>query len=329
MSFNLYKRKGSAYWQFDYSPPGRERIQRSTRTTDKSLAEQLAAKWCKEVWEQDQLDKKPKHLWQEAVLRYSKEKSHKKGFIRDLSRLRWLKEHLTNIPLSEITEDVIYEIMDEKEGAKPATINRYLNLIKAILNKAYKEWKWIDSIPYIRKRDGETKRERYLTKEEFKKLVIAAPPHFKPIIKFAVLTGLRKSNILNLQWKQIDLSKSHLWINASDIKTSNALAMSLPPEAVNILLEQKGKHPQFVFTYEGAPLTCIHHHTWKKMLVRAGITDLRFHDLRHTFATWLRLNSVPLDVIQLLGGWKSESMVKRYAHFDAAFLEHYTKKIKL
>ena len=75
-----------------------------------------------------------------------------------------------------------------------------------------------------------------------------------------------------------------------------------------------GKHPVRVFTYNGRPITQTNTRAWRKALIRAGIEDFRWHDLRHTWASWLAQGGVPLNVIQEMGAWESTEMVKRYAH---------------
>jgi hypothetical protein len=78
--------------------------------------------------------------------------------------------------------------------------------------------------------------------------------------------------------------------------------------------KRKGDHPTNVFTYEGKPIVQVNTKAWRNALQRAGIFDFRWHDLRHTFATWHREAGTPTHELQRLGGWKTQSMVERYAH---------------
>lgn len=82
-----------------------------------------------------------------------------------------------------------------------------------------------------------------------------------------------------------------------------------------------------MFTYKGRPLTQVNTKHWRAALKRAGITNFRWHDLRHTWASWLRQNDVPTWVLQELGGWKSETMVRRYAHMSVSHLQPYADKL--
>ncbi len=91
--------------------------------------------------------------------------------------------------------------------------------------------------------------------------------------------------------------------------------------APEVLERQNGKHRTRVFTYRGRPVNSANTKTWRKALKAAGIRDFRWHDLRHTWATWLRQADVPTWVLQELGGWKSEAMVRRYAHMSVKHLQ--------
>src|SRR3546814_3942791 len=86
-----------------------------------------------------------------------------------------------------------------------------------------------------------------------------------------------------------------------------------------------GKHPTHVFTYRGNPLRSANTRKWRAALKTYGIEDFRWHDLRHTWASWLRRNDVPTWVLQELGGWKSESTVRRYAHMSVKHLQPYSE----
>ncbi|WP_322469140.1 site-specific integrase [Hydrogenophaga sp. SNF1] len=93
-----------------------------------------------------------------------------------------------------------------------------------------------------------------------------------------------------------------------------AHAVPLNEIAVEVLKRQLGRHDSYVFTYQGHPIANVSTKAWWAALKRAGIEDFRWHDLRHTFATWHRQAGTPTHELQKLGGWKTLSMVERYAH---------------
>ena len=93
--------------------------------------------------------------------------------------------------------------------------------------------------------------------------------------------------------------------------------------AMEVVQRQKGKHFVKVFTYEGEPVRQVSTKAWYKALKRAGIEDFRWHDLRHTWASWHGQGGTPLFALQELAGWETEKMVRRYAHLAAEHLAVY------
>ncbi len=140
---------------------------------------------------------------------------------------------------------------------------------------------------------------------------------------FALATGLRQGNIKSLTWDQVDFPRRIVTIEHGDTKNNEALGVPLNDLAISVLQRQMGKQCEYVFTYAGRPIGQVNTKHWRAALKRAGITDFRWHDLRHTWASWLRQNDVPTWVLQELGGWKSEAMVRRYAHMSVKHLQPY------
>lgn len=112
-----------------------------------------------------------------------------------------------------------------------------------------------------------------------------------------------------------------------DTKNNEALGVPLNDLAISVLQRQMGKQCEHVFTYAGRPIGQVNTKHWRAALKRAGITDFRWHDLRHTWASWLRQSDVPTWVLQELGGWKSVSMVRRYAHMSVKHLQTYADQL--
>lgn len=134
------------------------------------------------------------------------------------------------------------------------------------------------------------------------------------LVKFSLSTGLRKRNVTDLEWSQVDLQRNVAWIHADQAQARKSIHISLNATAMEVLRKQVGKHSLRVFTYQGKPIIQVNTRAWRKALRRAGIEDFRWHDLRHTWASWLTQKGVPLNVIQEMGAWESTEMVKRYAH---------------
>jgi integrase len=195
-----------------------------------------------------------------------------------------------------------------------------LLLIRAILRKAALDWEWIDKAPKVRLYQETKRRVRWITPEQANRLLAELPEHQRDVVLFALATGLRQSNVVGLTWQQVDLTRQTAWIPGDEAKGKEDIHVSLSSLSVELLQRQVGKHQERVFTYAGKPVTWVNTRAWKLALKRAGIEDFRWHDLRHTWASWLVQNGTPLYDLQEMGGWKSSEMVRRYAHFPSANL---------
>jgi integrase len=172
-----------------------------------------------------------------------------------------------------------------------------------------------------------TRRVRFLTREEADKLLAESPAHLADMAAFSLATGLRRSNVTGLQWTQVELVRRLAWIHPDQAKARKAIAVPLNAEAVLIIRRRAGKHPTHVFSYLGKPIRQVSTKAWYGALARAGIRDFRWHDLRHTWASWHVQNGTPLHALQELGGWESPEMVRRYAHFSAEHLAPYADRL--
>jgi integrase len=208
-----------------------------------------------------------------------------------------------------------------------ATVYRFLEVLRAILRKAVNEWEWIDKAPYIRMLKEPTRRIRYLTHNEAERLIAVLPVHMADMVAFTLATGLRRANVTGLEWSQVDLTRRVAWIHPDQAKARRAIAVPLNAEAVILIRKQIGKHAKYVFTYNGNRITQTSTKTWYKGLEAVGIEDFRWHDLRHTWASWHVQNGTPLFALQELGGWESPEMVQRYAHLSAEHLAPYAEKL--
>jgi len=320
---SIYKR-GKTWW-VQFTTPDGKRIQQTAGTKIKREAQELHDKLKAEAWRVKNLGSKPRHTWQEAVIRWLSEQSHKKSIRDDKKHLRWLNTYLHDKALIEINKNIIDELKQEKleTGVKNATVNRMLALVRSILNRAKDEWEWIDNSPTIRLLPEAERRVRWLTKIEADRLLKELPNHLEAMARFALSTGLRESNITGLLWDQVDMQRHCAWIYADQAKAKKAIAVPLNDDAINVIRKEIGNNKTHVFTYKGKSVSRANNHAWQKALVRAGIKDFRWHDLRHTWASWHVQNGTPIHVLQELGGWADLSMVLRYAHLSGEHLREY------
>ncbi len=179
------------------------------------------------------------------------------------------------------------------------------------------------------------------------------PGHLEDLAAFSLATGLRQANVTELEWSQVDLERRVAWIHPDQAKAKKAITVPMNDHAVVVLRRQIGKHPVRIFTYKGKPVAEANTKSWRKALDRTGIRpyddgllpsnkrkryptrnpdeykyqDFRWHDLRHTWASWHVQAGTPLHVLQELGGWASPEMVQRYAHLSAGHLADYANNI--
>lgn len=271
---------------------------------------------------------KPDYSWNDAVVRWVEETAHKATQHDDLVHLRWLDRHFHGVSLSSISRDSLDNVVKArlKEGVANGTVNRMLAVIRAILRKAAFDWEWMDRVPKIKLLPEPKRRIRWITREEAEKLISELPAHLVPMVRFSLETGLRQANVTGLQWSQVDLPNRRAWIHPDQAKAKRAIPIPLSPSAMVVLREQVGKHPEQVFTFKGNPVVQVNTKAWREALKRAGIENFRWHDLRHTWATWHVQAGTPLHVLQELGGWESIEMVRRYAHFSADHLAEYADR---
>ncbi|HXY06111.1 MAG TPA: site-specific integrase [Burkholderiaceae bacterium] len=321
-------KRGSTWW-IDVTTPNGERIRRSTGTSDKALAKQYHDQFKVDLWRVAKLGERPRKTWNDAVVRWLKEKSHKATAKEDVGKLKWLDAFLREKCLDQIGCTIIDRITDAKlaQGHSNATVNRTLELVRAILRKCVREWEWLERAPSVRMLKEPTRRIRFLTREEADRLLAELPEHIADMAAFSLATGLRAANVTGLQWEQVDLARRLAWIHPDQAKARRAIAVPLNAEAVLLVRKQEGKHATHVFSFKGRPVTQLSTKAWYAALERAGISDFRWHDLRDTSASWHVQGGTPLFALQELGGWESAEMVRRYAHLAADHLAPYAERL--
>ena len=351
----LYQRGKRGTWWVDLGDIAGQRARRSTGTTDHEAAKEYAATLARDLWRVRRLGETPRVTWDQAVLAWLEEHQHRRS-IEEIKRvLRWLSAHLRGKPLTEITDQVIRTVAKARREqavnqraidraiaaerlppkAKPtsgATVNRHMAQLSAILHYAHKRG-WLAGVPPIVKAPEPAKRVAWLTREQADQLLDELPPHLEAMARFALATGLRESNIRLLTWRQVDLQRAVAWFEADEMKAGRTHSVPLNADALRVLASQKGKHKSWVFPVkrwevdpQGRNVQVddatgkISNHAWRKACERAGVPFLRFHDLRHTWASWHVQAGTPLPVLQELGGWASLAMVQRYAHLGQSHI---------
>ena len=247
----------------------------------------------------------------------------------------FLRDPICRKHLSELTHQDFAAYRDKRlSKVRPHTLKRELCPLQNLFEVARHEWGLPirnNPVKGLRVDLVSNRRERRLMSEELERLLEASQKsrnqYTIPIIEFALETGLRRNNVTQLQWSQIDLSRCLAWIHPDQAKMRKAIGVPLSDEALDILKGQSGKHTTWVFPYRGMAVKQVATKAWRDAIIRAGIEPgFRWHDLRHTWASWHAQNGTPLHVLQELGGWASAEMVQRYAHLSMDHLAQWVNR---
>lgn len=325
----LYKQKNSKiFWINLVNPVTKKRIRKSTKTSNKQEAELIHA----ELITSFNAIKRPnqsENTYNQAKERWLLEKGSKASTATDGYQFKRMDKFFDGLLLSDMDKPLIKKYLDSMVGeyANP-TINRHRALILGLLNKAHKDWEWITEVPFVKKYEEQKVRVKFLTREQVEALMKELPFHLEMMARFSLETGLRQSNVKNLKWSEIDFERKYIICQAENMKNGKYLNVPLNKRALQVLDVCKDMHSEYVFTYEGnAPIQTVSSRAWRKALKRCNLEGFRWHDLRHTWASWHVQNGTPLAVLKEFGGWSSLDMVMKYAHLGQNHLHKYAENI--
>lgn len=261
--------------------------------------------------------------WEAAVTRWLLEGKHRAAATRRREKgiLEWLAPRLQQTRLDQIGRVLLDEVRAEKlaEGAGPRSANYVVGVVLAVL-RAAADRGWIDKAPTIRPLKLPPPRVRWLTVLQASALLAELPQPLRDMASLSLETGLRWGNVSGLRWAQVHEQSAVLTISAGHMKGRSGISLPLSEPALEILRRRRGQHAVYVFAAQGRRIQRPPHEAWYGALRRAGIDDFRWHDLRHTWASWHAQQGTPMLILQQLGGWKTPAMVTRYAHLDTRAL---------
>jgi integrase len=224
-----------------------------------------------------------------------------------------------------------------REGRAPATVNRHLAVLKAVLRKAERDWGALQKVPSIQLFRLRNQRYRWLTKAEENRLLEASAEHLRDLLTFLLDTGARLSEATSLTWRDVQVDREPRGM-VKFMDTKSGLPRSVPltrrtQEVLRCLRRSCPEGEQRVFLHRqrgpkhGTPRKAKPFNrpyaAFYTACARAGVSDFRIHDARHTFASRLVTRGVPLLEVSKLLGHSTLTMTMRYAHlapdaYDAA-----------
>lgn len=269
-----------------------------------------------------------KKLADEYLENWSKIEKAPSSYVRDCNSMKHIGAFFGTKLISEIKRRDIegYVAHRKAAGPQPGTLNRELSCLRNMLRKAV-DWELIESSPAwgVRKQREEVIEYEFLTEEEAERLVESCPPHLQPIVVLALNTGMRRGEMLQLEWRDVNLAMGMITIRQP--KNHETRHVPMNQRVRDALMKHPkrivdGKLCPYVFsTPKGEQIKSIRN-GFDAALKRAGIDKhIRPHDMRHTFASHLVMKGVDLRTVAKLGGWKTLQMVMRYAHLAPEHLQ--------
>lgn len=317
----ITKRNGKFYCRFQINGERRHKLCAGAKTVKEAVQIENAFKY-KLLQQQNGIlpkEKKEKKLEDLIRIYLTYSKINKKSHAHDISRVKKIKDFFKNKKyIDEIKPNDIEKFKDAllERNLSKASVNHYLTVLQKMYNIAINN-EWTDKNP-VKKGAKFPKRNyvvRYLTKEEERKIFEACPGHFKPVVEFALNTGLRLSNIINLKKENIDFNIRQIIITENK---GNKFGVVYMNEKVTEILKSAttgGGGHIFLNPNTGRPYSkSAVHRLWTKIKKEAGVENFRFHDLRHTVATRLVEKGVPVPVVKELMWHSNVETTMRYVH---------------
>ena len=319
----IYKKENSPNWYYRFYINNKE-VRGSTGTTNQREAYKIALLKKTQISNEIKNPNKFKgKTWEDARDRWVD--TRKNWNDAEQYRLNWFNKELQNKKISNIDADLIFKLQQKqlKNGLKPQTVDRNFNQLRSILKLAYKT-RWVKDIPFIERVGIEVERHREITKQEKINLFANLPEHLIDPIKFYLQTGLRKNELVNLKWEQVDFKKRRLRFNESEQKNNTFDYVPLSNKAIEILKNNEGKHPILVFAGKSKVNGGLgdFKKAWKLAKQKSGIEDLRIHDLRHDVGSTLAEEDVSEAYIASVLRHKDTKTTRKYIKArDAKLLE--------
>ncbi len=307
---SIFKRPGSPFYQCEFV----YRKHRVVRSTGETQAREARA------FERQLRDKVARESREVPIARsLTLDQACAKYYIQHGKHLRWHSEverHLTlickhidkDLPLASLGPKEVTGLVvaRQNEGAGPAGVNRTLAVLQGVHRRAARKWE--ETVRVIAWSDFKLKepreRVRWITQAEALRLLVALPPHIELVVRFLLLTGVRKLEAFLLTWDRVHFDRMEVQILA---KGGHKRAVALSPDAM-LVLHQAPRVGRYVFDTTNA------RRHFDKALKVAGITDFHWHDLRHTHASWLGHGGAALEVISRSLGHSGIAVTMKYRH---------------
>ena len=303
-----------------------QKIHESTGTGNINEAELILARRIEELRQAKLFGVRPKRIFREAATKFLEENLHLHSIGDYATHLKQLDPFIGETPLENVHLGTLQPFIEarRKQGIKIKSINLALGVVRRILNLAARLWRdengmtWLDTSPLIQMLKVTDARKPYpLSWDEQSKLFQELPGHLARMCLFKVNTGCREQEVCQLRWDweiQIQELNTSLFIVPEElVKNREDRLVILNRVARSVVEEVRGIHPDYVFTYQGHPVTSINNSSWKRVRKVVGLPLVRVHDLKHTFGRRLRAAGVPLETRKVLLGHRNGDITTHYS----------------
>lgn len=325
-------------------------IYRRLGSVTQEIAEQILAREIERIRLAREKGTRPRVTFREAALKYLKFEAPKLASSDILAwHIELLDPFIGDLTLEEVHDETLLPFKEsrlKKDGVSLTTVNRSFEVVRRILNLCARKWRhpngfsWLETVPLIEMERNRLARKPYPLSWEEQALLFGELhyEHNAQMALFKVNTGLREQEVCNLRWdweaEVPELETTVFVIPAvfsedgrSGVKNGEDRLVVLNPVARSVIDACRGKHPDYVFSYQGERLRCMNNGAWQSARKRAatkyqerfgrqapwGFEHLRIHDLKHTFGRRLRAARVPFETRQVLLGHKNGSITTHYS----------------
>jgi integrase len=338
--YKLYRRKGSPNWNVSWTIDG-DRVRRSLGTDDESVARIKAADEHRKALIGDITGERHSITLDQALGRYVMEHAR---FLPSLKTVAYQAKSLRrligkNTPLSAIDDTVAASFVARRRGEKArrgkssrknrgsvpmdrlissTTVNKEMSLLRAVMNRARTEWKCaVGEVDWKKRRLQEAEgNTRWLTQEQAMRVIAAAAPHVRGPLTAAICTGLRASNVMRLDWSQIDMPNRSITVRVKSKKPGGkVLSLRMAQPLFIALSKLNPKDEGRVFLYRGRPIKTDVRRAFLTALKKAKIPGkFTWHDLRHTAASWMVQTGASIAEVRDALGHSDIKLTQRYTH---------------
>jgi integrase len=301
-------------------------IHESTGTSKLEKAELILARRIEEIRQSKIFGVRPKRKFREAATRFLEENLHLASIGDYALYLKQMDPFIGDLPLHQVHLGTLTPFIEwkRKQDVKNRTINFCLSVVRRILNLSVRLWRdengltWLESAPLIQMLPTTDARKPYpLSWDEERILFQTLPAHLARMCLFKVNTGCREQEVCGLRWDWEvsipELGTSVFLIPSALVKNREDRLVVLNRVSQSVLEEMRGKHSSHVFSYRGHPVTSINNTAWQRARKEAGLTQVRVHDLKHTFGRRLRAAGVSVETRKVLLGHRNGDITTHYS----------------